>query len=272
MEQLDFSLSIKDFVNTRKIKLFEYFEHKKCQLAIIQVGNNPASNTYINGKKKDAQEINVKIKHFKYDHISEKAILKLIHKLNKNKKICGIIVQLPLPMNLNYDEIKEAINPEKDVDGFGKSALVWPCTPYGIYLYLRSCKFDFNNKNVVVLGRSDIVGKPMARLLLANHANVTVLHSHTSESNKKMFLSKADLIIVATGRINTLTKEYIFKKNAVVIDVGINRDENNKLIGDCEKDLPVKFQSPVPGGVGLLTRLSIFENLKTLIEYKDRKN
>ena len=264
---MDFSKSIKEYVAEQKDELSLFFKNKKSTLAIIQIGDNQASNTYIRGKKKDASEIGVNVIHYKYsENITQKKLVSYIKKLNKSKKINGIILQLPIPKHLCYDELRNIISVKKDVDGFNKLSHIIPCTPYGICLYLKYCHFDFKNKNAVIIGRSDIVGKPMAKLLLEQNCNTTILHSKTSDENKQYFLQNADLIVVATGKINTVTKNMKLKKSAVIIDVGINRDENNHLIGDCERDLDVSYQSPVPGGVGLLTRIAIFKNLQKLIE------
>jgi len=128
-------------------------------------------------------------------------------------------------------------------------------------MYLEDQKFDFDGKNAVIIGRSNIVGKPMHQLLLKKNMNVIMLHTHTSKEDKEYYLSHADLIVVASGHRNTLTKDYQLKRSAVVMDVGINVKEDGKLTGDCEKDLNVRFQSPVPGGCGLLTRLALIKNL-----------
>ena len=146
--------------------------------------------------------------------------------------------------------------------------MVNPCTPQGIINYLEYNKIPLDGKNAVVIGRSTSVGKPMAKLLLQENANVTVLHSHTKEEDLKNYIKNADVIVCAVGKRNFLNNSLEYKKNAIVIDVGINRDENNKLCGDCEKDLPVGYQSPVPGGVGLLTRVSLYNNLIKLLRIR----
>lgn len=262
---------IKEYVEDRKrILKNEFSKYYFCMtirplLVIIQVGENAASQSYIKGKLKDAKELLVDTKLIKLnENISEKKLEKIIKKLNKKRSVNGILVQMPLPKHINEFNIKKLINPLKDVDGFNAYSKVNPCTPQGIINYLKYIKYDFKNKNALVIGRSNIVGKPMAELLTQEDCNVTVVHSKTSEENLKHFIENSDLIICAVGKTHFLNNKYNFKKDAFIFDVGINR-ENEKLCGDCDKNLSVKYQSPVPGGVGLLTRLNVFENLNILL-------
>jgi methylenetetrahydrofolate dehydrogenase (NADP+)/methenyltetrahydrofolate cyclohydrolase len=192
--------------------------------------------------------------------MSEKALLKVIAKLNKDKKVDGFIVQMPLPKQINEETVKLAIAPAKDVDGFHPLSALNPCTPQGIMNYLKHEGAEFLGKNAVVIGRSNIVGKPMAKLLLKESCNVTVLHSKTSKEDMARYLKNADIVVVAVGRKHLVGKQFEFKKDAILVDVGINRDEGG-LHGDIEPNMPVKLQTPVPGGVGLLTRLALMENL-----------
>ena len=276
---------IKDYVEKKKEMLEKSFSYQKSIyrknnngkgdiiLHIIQVGNNQASNAYIKGKVKDAKDLGVSIDLIKYpENVDEREFFKDLNVLETciihNNKLEGIIVQLPLPKHLSQN-IK--INKEVDVDGFALDSLVNPCTPQGIINYLKYNKIDIDGKNAVIIGRSNIVGKPMAKLLLNENANVTILHSHTKEEDLKNYIKNADIIVCAVGKRNFLNKFLKYKKEAVIIDVGINRDENGNLCGDCEKDLPVAYQSPVPGGVGLLTRLALYENLSILNEIKLKK-
>ena len=259
-------IAIKEFIEKEKIELKDYFSKHEGSLDIFQVGDNPASNSYIKGKLKDAEELGVKATLYK---LSEDATLDELKLKVKESKGVGKIIQLPLPHNTQKD-VEGFINPNNDVDGFDKDTFCTPCTPLGIIKYLEANDYEFQGKTALVIGRSEIVGKPIAKLLLDR--NCTVIQAHSKTTNLKELVSVADLIIVATGKINTLTCDMIYKPNCYVIDVGINRDENGKLIGDCERDLPVEFQSPVPGGVGLLTRLAIFYNLKTLISIKEEMN
>lgn len=259
-------LTIKDFVKESKSKIKKICEksRKKIKLTVIQVNDDQASNTYVKGKLNDCTEVGIESNLIKLDqNTSESELISLI---KYHEQLCdGIIVQLPLPEHINEDNIKLAINPNKDVDGFNPATKFNACTPGGIIEYLdylaENLMFDYTGRNAVVIGRSNIVGRPMANLLLKKNMNVTILHSKTPEDLKRDFIAKADLIVVATGHTNTLTSNYKYKESCVIIDVGINRDQNNKLIGDCERNLPVKYQSPVPGGVGLLTRLKLLENV-----------
>lgn len=255
---------IKDYVKARKeeIKLEVSKMEKKPTLVIVQLNEDEASRAYVKGKLKDAAELGIDAKLIKLPvETTEKELLKVIAKLNKNRKVDGFIVQMPLPKQINEETIKLAIAPEKDVDGFHPLSALNPCTPQGIMNYLKSEKVEFLGKNAVVIGRSNIVGKPMAKLLLKESCNVTVLHSKTSHEDMKNYLQNADIIVVAVGKQHLITKDYKFKKTAVIVDVGINRDADGKLHGDVEPDLPVALQTPVPGGVGLLTRVALMENL-----------
>lgn len=261
--------ALKDSFNNIEIQL-----GRKCKLTIIQVGDNYASNKYIKGKIKDGKELGVDVELLKFpDTITEKKLITEINKCNKDDLVDGIIVQLPLPSHINENKIKLAVNPVKDVDGFHPLSEVDPCTPKGIYNFLLSIKDidSIRGSNAVIIGRSNIVGKPMAKLLLSLDCNTTILHSKTKEKDKKRYLKNADIIVVATGHANTLTNKYKLRRNCIVIDVGINIDDNGKLIGDCEPNLKrVLLQTPVPGGVGLLTRVQIFTNLLELFEERER--
>ena len=179
------------------------------------------------------------------------------------RAVDGFIVQMPLPKGIDEEKIKLAVSPLKDVDGFHPLSKLNPCTPQGIMDYLHRENIEILGKNAVVIGRSNIVGKPMAHLLLKESANVTVLHSKTKFEDMFNYVKNADIIVVAVGRQHLLDNRFEFKPSAVVIDVGINRDETG-LHGDALPDLPVRLQTPVPGGVGLLTRLALMENLLKL--------
>lgn len=267
---------IKKYVEERKKQLAESITQlsKKPLLYIIRVGNDPASVRYTNNKMKDAEEVGIECVLMELpEDISEGALLETMGALNRAEKVDGYIVQLPLPKHISEEKIKLAIDPNKDVDGFHPLSKTVPATPLGIYnfLLLEGTQFGgdplkqwYRGLNAVVIGRSTIVGRPMAKLLLDLDMNVTILHSKTEEADKKLYIKNADVIVVATGHRGTLTKDYEFKSSALVFDVGINFDENGKLCGDCDKDLPVDYQSPVPGGVGLLTRLSVLENVVKL--------
>ena len=239
-------------------------------LAVIQVGNNPASTVYVNNKKKGCEYIGIGSLAFELpEETSEEELLSLIHELNEREDVNGILVQLPLPSHIDEDKVIKTIDPKKDVDGFhpqsvGALCIGQPgfvsCTPAGIIQLLKRSGIEIAGKECVILGRSNIVGKPMALLMLRENATVTIAHSRTK--NLQEVTSRADILIVAVGKPKMITRDYV-KKGAVVIDVGINRDENNKLCGD------VDFQNvepvctaitPVPGGVGPMTIAMLLHN------------
>ena len=273
-------ISIEEYVKIRKEELRKIFDwlkertNNKITLHIFRLGNDQASEAYIRGKAKDGEDLGVKVcvhhqPNLDYDSVKNFSIdyYRTCRDIVKEgKEYGGVIIQLPLPSNIDVfmsTEVPEII----DVDGFNKHSYVNPCTPQGIINYLDYNKVDFNNKNVVILGRSNIVGKPAARLFLDRNSNVTILHSHTSLENKKEYVKNADIIISAVGKRNVLnSKDFEFKSSAIVIDVGINRDDTGKLCGDCERNLSVAFQTPVPRGVGLLTRIQLYDNLAVLIK------
>ena len=256
-------IEIKDFVLEWKedIRNFIKENHVNLKLAIVQVGNNSASNTYVKGKIKDCLEVGMDYSHIQLpETISQIDFDKKIKEINEDSSVNGIIVQLPLPktLKLNLDLISD----EKDVDGFKPSSKFTPCTPLGIMTFLEKNEINIEGKNCVVIGRSDIVGKPMANLLMNKNGTVTICHSKSK--NIEQFTKHADIIIVATGHRHTLTKDMIDKNNPIIIDVGINRNEEGKLCGDCDYyDLVEKcsYISPVPGGVGLLTRCALLQNM-----------
>ncbi len=256
-------MNIKDYVINRKIELKKEISSLtiKPKLIIIQVNDDPASDTYVRGKLKDGAEVtaNVILDKQRPD-ISEEDLIKLIDKYNNDKTVHGLIVQMPLPKHINENHIKLAVNPKKDVDGFHPLTNFDPCTPKGIINYLKSENVVIQGKNAVVIGRSNIVGKPMQKLLLKENANVTQLHSKTTNEDMRFYLEHADIIVVAVGKKHFLNSNFKLKESAVVVDVGINRDESG-LHGDCEPNLKVRLQTPVPGGVGLLTRLTLLTNL-----------
>ena len=246
-------------------------------LATIIVGNNSASRTYIKNKIKASNEVGIKSYHFDLEEkISETNLVELINRLNKDNKVDGILVQLPLPKHLNENNIIDCIKPEKDVDGFniknaGKIFLnrngIAPCTPLGCLLLLRSIKVNLEGKNVVVIGRSNIVGKPIAQLLLNENCTVTIVHSRTK--NISNFTKEADILIAAVGKPEIVKKEWL-KKGSIVIDVGINRVEKDGepvLVGDVDFNAASKVASyitPVPGGVGPMTIACLLVNTAKL--------
>ncbi|MBU5332524.1 bifunctional methylenetetrahydrofolate dehydrogenase/methenyltetrahydrofolate cyclohydrolase FolD [Anaerocolumna aminovalerica] len=245
-------------------------------LAVIQVGNDPASSVYVGNKKKACEYIGIKSLSYELpEETKEEELLKLVEELNKDKKVNGILVQLPLPKHIHEDKIIETISPLKDVDGFhpqsvgrlsiGQKGFV-SCTPAGIIQLLKRSGISIEGKECVVIGRSNIVGKPMSMLLLKENGTVTVCHSKTK--NLKEVAKRGDILIAAIGKPKFINKEYI-KEGAVVIDVGIHRDENNKLCGDVDFDDVVDHVSaitPVPGGVGPMTIAMLMHNCVDSIE------
>jgi len=261
-------MEIKEYVAMRKVQIRERIAKMKISphLTIVQVNEDEGSNSYIRGKMKDAEELGVSATLIKLPtDTSESALLKLVDSLNEDKAVHGFIVQMPLPEHIDESLIKVAIDPRKDVDGFHPLSPLNACTPRGIMDYLRFCDIPFSGKNAVVIGRSNIVGKPMARMLIKESANVTVLHSKTRPDDMKFYLEHADIVVVAIGK-KWFIDGYKFRRDAVIVDVGINRVDG-VLYGDVKPGQKVRIQTPVPGGVGPLTRLALFENLMEIVEH-----
>ena len=239
-------------------------------LAVVLVGNNPASEIYVSMKKKACAQTGILSYEHKLDgNIEEQELMELIDKLNEDDKVHGILVQLPLPDHIDEDKVLNRIKPEKDVDGFhpvnagrlltGQDSFL-PCTPHGVIELIKSSGIDISGKNCVVVGRSNIVGKPVAILLLKEHGTVTICHSRTKDLSE--VTKKADILIAAIGRPDFITGDMI-KEGAVVIDVGINRLENNKVTGDVNYEQALKKAyaiTPVPGGVGPMTITVLLKN------------
>ena len=239
-------------------------------LAVVIVGNDPASRTYVNNKKKDCEEVG--IKSFEYalpEETTEEQLLGLIDALNEDPAVDGILVQLPIPKHLDEIKVIRRIDPEKDVDSFhpfnvgelliGRPVFA-PCTPAGVMELLKDAGIDVAGKNCVVVGRSNIVGKPMAMLMMHQNATVTICHSKTKDL--KAVCKEADILIAAIGRADYITADYV-KEGAIVIDVGMNRNQEGKLTGDCDFNSISKKVSaitPVPGGVGPMTRAMLLKN------------
>ena len=250
---------------------------KQAGLAVVIVGNNPASQVYVRNKMKACENVGFYSENIELDeNISEEELLQEIDKLNKNDRINGILVQLPLPSHINELKIIDSISPEKDVDGFhvanigrmviGDETGFLSCTPYGIMQLLEEYKIQIAGKDAVIIGRSNIVGKPMALMLIQKGATVQVCNSRTKDLRKK--LNDADIIIVAAGVPKLLKKEDV-KEGAVVIDVGINRVDG-KICGDVDYEEVAEkasYITPVPGGVGPMTIASLIKN--TFKSYKN---
>ena len=250
---------------------------KNVGLAVIIIGQDPASKVYVKNKINACKETNIQSFLYELDaNISQDYVLNLIDTLNKDDNVNGILVQLPIPKHLDKEEILSRISVAKDVDGFsaeqagkmflGEEALV-SCTPQGIIELLKAYNVEIEGKNAVVVGRSNIVGKPVATLLLQENATVTVCHSKTK--NLSQFTSNADILVTAIGKAKFITKEMV-KNGVIIVDAGINRDENGKLCGDVDFDDvfdKCSLITPVPGGVGPMTVTMLLKN--TLIAAKN---
>ncbi|HAA4215071.1 TPA: bifunctional methylenetetrahydrofolate dehydrogenase/methenyltetrahydrofolate cyclohydrolase FolD [Listeria monocytogenes] len=245
-------------------------EGKKPGLAVVLVGDNQASRTYVRNKQKRTEEAGMKSVLIELpENVTEEKLLSVVEELNEDKTIHGILVQLPLPEHISEEKVIDTISYDKDVDGFhpvnvgnlfiGKDSFV-PCTPAGIIELIKSTGTQIEGKRAVVIGRSNIVGKPVAQLLLNENATVTIAHSRTKDLPQ--VAKEADILVVATGLAKFVKKNYI-KPGAIVIDVGMDRDENNKLCGDVDFDDVVEeagFITPVPGGVGPMTITMLLAN------------
>jgi methylenetetrahydrofolate dehydrogenase (NADP+)/methenyltetrahydrofolate cyclohydrolase len=263
--------------NELKKKIAKMVE--KPSLAVILVGENPSSKIYVKNKKQKCEEVGIKSSIYSLSATAkEKEIIDLIKKLNKNKEVHGILVQLPLPKSLNDKKILSTIAPEKDVDGFtyqniskiflNDSDCLAPCTPQGIILLLKEYVKNLEGLNVCIVGRSNIVGKPLALMLLNEDCSVDICHSKTQ--NLKKHCLNADIIISCAGKKHLISKNMV-KKNAIIIDVGINKTDN-KLYGDVDFNKVIKkasFITPVPGGVGPMTIACLLKN--TLIAFHKQK-
>lgn len=276
-------LNVKEYVLNLKNALkdstlsFKNKFNRNPKLIIFNVNkDNEANQIYVRNKIKDCYEIGIDVEEIT-NIDNQKDLITNIIKYNMDKRVDGIMVQLPLPKQFDERTVLYSIAPNKDVDGLSMYNIgrLWanvdtltPCTPQGILNYLRYINVNLDNANVVIIGRSNIVGKPMSNLMLQANANVTILHSHTSKENIKRYCTLADIIILATGQAKWFDISYLENNNKwpVIIDVGINRDENNKLCGDLNiqsiKDNNYFCSyTPVPGGVGLLTRVTLLSNL-----------
>ncbi|MBT2660872.1 bifunctional methylenetetrahydrofolate dehydrogenase/methenyltetrahydrofolate cyclohydrolase FolD [Bacillus sp. ISL-45] len=276
----------KEIAKKKKLEIADQVQELKKQgvtpgLAVILVGDNQASRTYVNSKQKTARELGMHNVLIEYPvSITEQELLAKIDELNKDEDIHGILVQLPLPKHISEKNLIEAISPEKDVDGFhpinigrmmtGQDAFL-PCTPYGVMVMMKEIEMDLSGKHVVVVGRSNIVGKPAGQLFLNENATVTYCHSRTKDL--KEHTKQADVIVAAVGKADLITADHI-KPGAVVIDVGMNRNDMGKLCGDVAYD-EVKekagYITPVPGGVGPMTiAMLMYNTLKSAKNHMNR--
>ena len=243
----------------------------KPKLAVIMVGDNPASKVYVRNKSKACEEIGIEYEEYLLDeNITQQELIDLIKSLNENEKVNGILLQSPIPGHLNINQAFKAISYRKDVDGFTPSSVgklsigedtFISCTPYGVMKMFEEYNIDLHGKNVVILGRSNIVGKPLIHCCLSKNATVTICHSKTKEL--KEYTKRADVLIAAIGKAKFVTKDMV-KPGVVIIDVGINRDENGKLCGDVdfqEVEKVASYITPVPGGVGPMTIAMLMNNV-----------
>lgn len=255
---MTFIIEGRQIANDLLDRLAKEIESSKAEvcLQVIQVGNDQASSVYVRNKERAAERVGIKTVTTKLDEsISQSELIDVIHQINKDKSVNGLLIQLPLPEHLDVDQILHEIDPRKDVDGFhavnmGKlwtgSPSMTPCTPAGIMYLLKD--FELAGKHALVVGRSNIVGKPIAQMLLDKHATVTIAHSRTK--NLDQLLDMADIVIAAVGIPEFITH---CKSDAIVIDVGINRDRNGMLVGDVKRGLDCFAKTVVPGGVGPMT-------------------
>lgn len=272
------SAQIKDECKERVAKYKE--QGIDISLAVVQVGKDPASSVYVNNKKKACEYVGIQSLSYELEEtITEGELLALVKQLNEDPKVHGILVQLPLPKHIDENKIIFAIDPKKDVDGFhpynvgalsiGLKGFV-SCTPAGVIELLKRSDIDISGKNCVVMGRSNIVGKPMSMLLLKENGTVTTVHSKTE--NIKDITSKADILVAAIGKPKYVTADYV-KEGATVIDVGIHRNADNKLCGDVDFDNVVDKVgaiTPVPGGVGVMTIAMLMKNCVDSVEINER--
>lgn len=265
----------KEFAAKIRAEVAEEIERDNLRpgLAVILVGVDPASQVYVANKDKAAKEVGIDVQTLRLiGSATQKELLKKIDQLNRDERVHGVLVQLPLPRQINEDAVINAISPEKDVDGFhvinagraatGQEALV-PCTPLGCIMMLKDKLGDLSGKNAVVVGRSNIVGKPMASLLLKENCTVTIAHSKTKDIAK--VCAQADILVAAVGKPKMIKADWV-KKGATVIDVGINRMDDGKLCGDVDfaKVAPkCEWITPVPGGVGPMTIACLLKNTVT---------
>ena len=261
-------VSCKEYVQIKKENLKKRISllNKKPCLCVIQIGNNAASNSYIKGKQKDCEEVGIEFKHCHiedYENISESMMMDIVRDIDHNRAIDGIIIQLPIPDKYDVEKLQKCISAEKDVDGFRRDSDFEPCTPKGIIDWLDYNNYDYAGKDVVVIGRSKIVGKPLVNMLIDKGATVTCCNSKTLYL--EYFTKNADLIVSAIGK-SKYFDGLSFNYPEIIIDVGINKDKDGKLCGDVDRESVERvfedtYVTPVPGGVGLLTRVALLENV-----------
>ena len=273
-------------INCKEIREKEIAKIKEtykggCKVVFIQIGENPASNVYVRNKINLCKEVGIEVKHIQGDEeTSQEALINSIKRFNLDKDIHGIMVQLPLPEHISEEAVINAIAPEKDIDGFttinkgklmiGDKDAIIPCTPKGIMTILEHQGVNLEGKNVVIVGRSNIVGKPLANLMINAGATVTVCNSKTNKDYLSYLFFNADIFVSAIGKANYFNEKFFldnrmlteYLEDTIAIDVGINRDEEGKLCGDIDKELYDSFKdvTSVPGGVGVMTVLEVIKN------------
>lgn len=268
-------ISCKDYVAIQKKELRDKVAtfKKYPKLCVVQIGNDQASGVYVRNKEKVCKEIGIGFKHVHIENYEELSQLDLEVQLELlNMYYDGVILQLPIPDKYDVEELQKCISPEKDVDGFRPDSCFKPCTPKGIVDWLKFNDFDFTGKDVTVIGRSKIVGKPMVNMLIDEGATVTCCNS---KSNVYLYTSVSDLVISAIGKPKYFNTKH-FHKNTIIVDVGINKDEKGKLCGDIDKDdveqyLDDVYVTPVPNGVGKLTTITLVKNVIEAYELQNEK-
>lgn len=259
--------NIKEFTSFWKDRLRDRLDGQAANLFIVQVGDNEASNRYVRNKVKDANEVGIRAEVVKFpEDVAQETVEAALHQIvyGAEDVPTGIIIQLPLPAHLDKDKLTNMIPREMDVDGFRVDSPFNPCTPLGIVKYLEYCGCPFTGANVLVIGRSDIVGKPLARMLTDKDCTVTLAHSKTRNVYGMATSGDYDLIVCAVGKAKFLN---CYAIHVPVIDVGINFNEEGKMVGDCF-NTENRDVTPVPGGVGLLTRCALLENMVRVVEEK----
>lgn len=275
--------SIKDYVAIKKAELKEKISELGFtpKLVVIQVGDNPASNSYIAGKKRDCEEVGIEMHLGRFaEDVSEEYLRDAVLNINCGCDVNGIIVQLPLPDHINVKNVQHYIFPEKDVDGFRVDSPFEPCTPLGIINYLKYNDYQFEGKDALVIGRSDIVGKPLARMLTDLDCTVTLAHSKTEDMYNK--LDGAQLVFTCIDKLEYFDAYDDFALSADIIDIGLGRNSSGNLVGNIDRDsldfarehgFKDRFIISGPGGVGLLTRLTLLENVyKAALIKKEKEN
>lgn len=263
-------ISCKEYAANLKEKLRESCEklsRKPC-LTVIQIGDDKASNSYVNGKRKDCEYVGIKFNHVHitdYENLDESDLCQIIKELDNSKEVDGIIIQLPIPDKYNVKILQQFISPEKDVDGFRRDSLHNPCTPQGIIDWLGTNEIELRGELVTVLGRSEIVGKPLVNMLIDKGATVINCNSKILKGDMKKFMKMSDIVISAIGKPKKFDSDWLLPCT-IIIDVGINRDEYGKLCGDINREeveghYESCYVTPVPGGVGLLTRVTLLKNV-----------